>query len=114
MRTWYGRKILESGHASLQRKDSFRRNLFGDAELSNALARLEIAAASHVEANQFDVALQLIHVQAFEIWQRTQKKAGYPVASNLIGSVCQSEVKYAVSGNADAQLPCMVDFATST
>lgn len=46
----------------------------GDAELREALARLENAAATHVEADEFDVALRLIHVQAEELWLRTQPR----------------------------------------
>ncbi len=68
---WHGRHMLQSRRASFQRKKSFRRSLIGDAELSNALARLETAAARHVEANEFDVALRLIQDQAEDIWLRT-------------------------------------------
>ena len=56
--------MLKSSRASFQRKESFRRSLIGDAELSNALARLETAASRHVEAKEFDVALRLIQDQA--------------------------------------------------
>ena len=68
---WHGRHTLKSGRASFQRQESFRRSLIGDPELSNALARLEAAAARHVEAKEFDAALRLIQDQAGEIWLRT-------------------------------------------
>ncbi len=68
---WHRGHMLRSGRASFQRKESFRRSLIGDAELSNALARLETAAARHVQANEFDVALRLIQDQAGEILGRT-------------------------------------------
>ncbi|HEY6359288.1 MAG TPA: glycosyltransferase family 4 protein, partial [Vicinamibacterales bacterium] len=106
-RSWYGRQILESGHASLQRKESFRRNLFGDVELRNALAKLEITAANHVEANQFDVALQLINVQAFEIWMRTLAK-GWISGSERLDRLCLSiggEVRGVAERRRPAALP---------
>jgi hypothetical protein len=88
-RSWYGRQILQRGRASLQKKESFRRSLIGDAELSNALARLEIAAARHVEANEFDVALRLIQDQVEEIWRRTQER-GWISGSDRLDRLCLS------------------------
>jgi glycosyltransferase involved in cell wall biosynthesis len=61
--------------------------LFGDADLRNALASLETTAASHVEANEFDVALRLIHVQAFGLWIRTQSR-GWISGSDRLDGLC--------------------------
>lgn len=88
-KTWYGRRILESGRASLQRRKALGSSLAYDAELSNALSRLEIAAERHIEANEFDVALRLIQDQADEIWMRTQQR-GWISGSEKLDRLCLS------------------------
>jgi hypothetical protein len=88
--SWHGRHILQSGRASFQRKESFRRSLIGDAELSNALARLETAVAHHVEANEFDVALRLIQDQAAEMCWRTRAEGGLISGSYQLDELCLS------------------------
>ncbi len=55
----------------------------------NALAELETAAASHVEANEFDVALRLIHAKAGELWLRTQA-SGWISGSDRLDRFCLS------------------------
>jgi len=87
--TWYGRQILESGRASLQKKEAFRRSLISDTELSSTVSRLETAAARHVEASEFDVALRLIQNQAGEIWMRTQER-GWISGSDRLDRLCLS------------------------
>ena len=88
-KTWHGRQILQNGRASTQKKESFRRSLIGDAELSNALARLETAAARHVESNEFHVALQLIRVQVLELYTRTLA-GGLISGSDRLDRLCLS------------------------
>jgi O-antigen biosynthesis protein len=55
----------------------------------DALAELETAAASHVEANEFDVALRLIHAKAGELWLRTQA-SGWISGSDRLDRLCLS------------------------
>jgi hypothetical protein len=70
-RYWHGGRSVQSGRTSGPREESFRCGLIGDAELSDALARLETAAAQRVDAGEFDLALRLIEDQAAEIRRRT-------------------------------------------
>ena len=88
-RTWYGRQILQNGRAALQKKEAFRRSLIADAGLSNALTRLEIAVAHHVEAKEFNVALQLIQSQGWEICLSTQER-GWISGSERLDQLCLS------------------------
>jgi hypothetical protein len=88
-KSWYGRQILQSGHASLQKKECYRRNLNGNAELGNVLTKLENAATSRVDASEFDVALRLIHVQAGELWLRTLAR-GWISGSERLDHLCLS------------------------
>jgi hypothetical protein len=101
-KSWYGRQILQRGRASLK-KESFRSNLIGDAKLSNALTGLEIAAASHVEANAFDAALRLIHAKAGELWFRTQA-SGWISGSHRLDRLCLS-IGREVRGVTDRRIP---------
>jgi GT2 family glycosyltransferase len=55
----------------------------------NALAELETAAASHVEAKEFNVALRLIHAKAGELWLRTQA-SGWISGSDRLDRFCLS------------------------
>ena len=111
---WHGRHMLQSGRTSFQRKESFRRSLIGDAELSNALARLETAAARHVEANEFDVALRLIQDESRGDLVRTLA-AGWISGSYRLDRLCLS-IGREVRGvaNRRSPLPRLVDVATST
>jgi hypothetical protein len=55
----------------------------------NTLARLETAVANHVEANEFDAAAQLIHVQAAELYMRSLAK-GWISGSERLDLLCLS------------------------
>lgn len=55
----------------------------------NALAGLETAAASLVDANEFDVALRLIQAKAGELWLRTQV-TGWISGSDRLDRLCLS------------------------
>jgi hypothetical protein len=88
-KSWYGKQILQSGRASLQKREAYRRSLVGDAELGNALTSLENAAANRVDASEFDVALRLIHVQAAELWMRTLAR-GWISGSERLDRLCLS------------------------
>lgn len=83
--SWHGRHVLQSGRASFQRKESFRPSLIGDAELGNALARIETAAARHVEANEFDLALRLIQDEGWEMCGRTLARGSISGSYRLDG-----------------------------
>ncbi|HEY6359287.1 MAG TPA: glycosyltransferase family 2 protein, partial [Vicinamibacterales bacterium] len=92
-RTWYGRQILESGHASLQRKESFRRNLLGDAELSNALAKLETVPRNAKQQLRQQAVREL---NAFLEKSGTFRipSAGDPVVSILLVLYNQAELTF--------------------
>ena len=74
-----------------------------DAELSDALGRLETAAARHVEAKEFDVALRLLQNQAGEIWVRTQER-GWISGNERLDRLCLS-IGREVRGVAQQQRP---------
>ncbi len=83
----------------------FRRTLIGDAELSDALAWLETAAARHVETNEFDVALRLIQDHAGDICWRTRARGGLISGSYRLDELCLSigrEVRRVVDGRPPA------------
>jgi hypothetical protein len=78
-------------------------DLTGDADLRNTLAALETTAASHIEANEFDVALRLIHVQAGELWLRTHAR-GWISGSDRLDRLCLS-IGREVRGVAEPRRP---------
>jgi hypothetical protein len=57
--------------------------------LRNALTRLETAATSHVEANEFEAALRLIQAQVTEVLIRTQQR-GWISGSDKLDGLCLS------------------------
>ena len=71
--------------------------------LRNALTRLETAATSHVEANEFEAALRLIQAQVTEVLIRTLQR-GWISGSDKLDGLCLS-IGREVRGVADHGRP---------